>query len=95
MSTFDRRIVSLTWRQFFGWIVSSDEHVTRVSIAPVEDLLNLSLVSFSSLDQLGVDPAARDFTQLAGQARLANGQMIAKPEPVFPRFVDEADTNAG
>jgi hypothetical protein len=32
---------------------------------------------------------------LAGQARLANGQMIAKPEPVFPRFVDEADTNAG
>jgi len=21
--------------------------------------------------------------------------MIAKPEPVFPRFVDEADTNAG
>src|SRR6056300_674542 len=47
------------------------------------------------LDQLGVDPAARDFTQLAGQARLANGQMIAKPEPVFPRFVDEADTNAG
>ena len=47
------------------------------------------------LDQLGVDPAARDFAQLAGQARLANGQMIAKPEPVFPRFVDEADTNAG
>jgi len=47
------------------------------------------------LDQLGVDPAARDFTQLAGQARLANGQVIAKPEPVFPRFVDEVDTNAG
>jgi methionyl-tRNA synthetase len=47
------------------------------------------------LDQLGVDPAARDFTQLAGQARLANGQIIAKPEPVFPRFFDEADTNAG
>ena len=55
MSTFDRRIVSLTWRQFFGWIVSSDEHVTRVSIAPIQDLLNLSLVSFSALDQLGVD----------------------------------------
>jgi len=47
------------------------------------------------LDQLGVDPVERDFTQLAGQARLANGQMIAKPEPVFPRFVDKADTNAG
>ena len=47
------------------------------------------------LDQLGVDPAERDFTQLAGQARLSNGQVIAKPEPVFPRFVDEAGTNAG
>ena len=47
------------------------------------------------LDQLGVDPAARDFTYLGGQARLANGQVIAKPEPVFPRFVDEADINAG
>jgi methionyl-tRNA synthetase len=47
------------------------------------------------LDQLGVDPAERDFTQLAGQARLVSGQVIAKPEPVFPRFVDEVDTNAG
>jgi methionyl-tRNA synthetase len=47
------------------------------------------------LNQLGVDPAARDFTQLAGQARLANGQVISKPEPVFPRFIDEADTSDG
>ena len=29
------------------------------------------------------------------EVRLANGQVIAKPEPVFPRYVDEADTNAG
>ena len=46
------------------------------------------------LDQLGVDLAARHIKKKNLQARLANGQVIAKPEPVFPRFVDEADTNA-
>ena len=41
------------------------------------------------LDQLGVDPKQRDFSFLVGTARLASGQGIAQPEPVFPRFVDE------
>jgi methionyl-tRNA synthetase len=41
------------------------------------------------LDQLGVDPAHRDFNFLEGVARLASGQEIVKPEPIFPRFVDE------
>lgn len=41
------------------------------------------------LDQLGVDPAQRDFNFLDGTARLTSGQKIAKPEPVFPRFVEE------
>ena len=41
------------------------------------------------LDQLGVHPMQRDFNFLVGDARLASGQGIAKPEPVFPRFVDE------
>ena len=41
------------------------------------------------LDQLGVDPTQRDFNFLVGTARLGSGQEIAKPEPVFPRFVDE------
>ena len=41
------------------------------------------------LDQLGVDPAQRDFNFLVGEARLSSGQEIAKPEPIFPRFVDE------
>ena len=41
------------------------------------------------LDQLGVDPAQRDFNFLVGEARLRSGQGIAKPEPIFPRFVDE------
>jgi methionyl-tRNA synthetase len=41
------------------------------------------------LDQLGIDPAHRDFSFLNGTERLASGQQIAKPEPVFPRFVDE------
>lgn len=41
------------------------------------------------LDQLGVEPTQRDFSFLEGTNRLASGQGIAKPEPVFPRFVDE------
>jgi methionyl-tRNA synthetase len=41
------------------------------------------------LDQLGVDPAQRDFNFLVGEARLSSGHGIAKPEPIFPRFVDE------
>ena len=41
------------------------------------------------LDQLGVDINARGFDTIAGQARLATGHVIEKPEPVFPRFVEE------
>ena len=43
------------------------------------------------LDQLGVDPAQRDFKFLVGEERLSSGQGIAKPEPVFPRFMDEGE----
>ena len=42
------------------------------------------------LDQLGVDLAERDFRVLNGAVRLATGQEIAKPEPVFPRYVEES-----
>lgn len=41
------------------------------------------------LDQLGVAADQRDFSVLDGKTRLASGQAIAKPEPVFPRFTDE------
>jgi methionyl-tRNA synthetase len=41
------------------------------------------------LDQLGVDEHARGFDIIAGQGRLANGHLIEKPEPVFPRYIDE------
>jgi len=46
------------------------------------------------LDQLNVDVAMRDFTFIAGAARLDNGQVIAKPEPVFPRFVEDEQPSA-
>ena len=42
------------------------------------------------LDQLGVDPTQRDFQFLDGMTRLSCGQGIAKPEPIFPRYLDEA-----
>ena len=44
------------------------------------------------LDQLGVAADARGFDQVGGAGRLASGHAINKPEPVFPRFVEE-ETN--
>ena len=41
------------------------------------------------LGQLGVDEAVRDFGVLGGAARLTSGHEISKPEPVFPRYVEE------
>ena len=41
------------------------------------------------LDQLGVADRQRGFDMLAGAGRIAAGVEISKPEPVFPRFVEE------
>ena len=41
------------------------------------------------LDQLGVADSQRGFDMLAGARRIAAGVEISKPEPVFPRFVEE------
>lgn len=38
------------------------------------------------LDQLGVDIDQRNFAQIGGVPRLAHSHVIAKPEPVFPRY---------
>ena len=44
------------------------------------------------LGQLGVSVDARGFETVAGQTRLNSGHKIDKPEPVFPRFVEEERT---
>ena len=41
------------------------------------------------LDQLNVAEGQRGFDMLAGERRIAAGVEISKPEPVFPRFVEE------
>ena len=41
------------------------------------------------LDQLLIEEGARDFVVIGGAGRIASGQTIAKPEGVFPRFMDE------
>jgi methionyl-tRNA synthetase len=41
------------------------------------------------LDQLGVAADQRSFAQIGGATRLAHGHVIAKPEPVFPRYIEE------
>ncbi len=41
------------------------------------------------LDQLGVASDQRSFLQIGGSTRLAQGHVITKPEPVFPRYSEE------
>ena len=41
------------------------------------------------LDQLAVSPDARDFTHIGADSALSHGSRLPKPEPVFPRFVEE------
>ena len=45
------------------------------------------------LDQLGIDAADRDFSVIAGKGRLAGGQKIDKPSPIFPRYVEEVSAH--
>ncbi len=45
------------------------------------------------LDQLGVGPQDRSFTALT--ARLKPDTQIAVPQPVFPRYIEEAMAAAG
>jgi methionyl-tRNA synthetase len=47
------------------------------------------------LDQLGVTPEARGFTAIGGQDRLPGGHAIAKPEPVFPRYIEDEPGQGG
>ncbi len=41
------------------------------------------------LDQVAVDPAARNFAAMGEAGRLVPGTVLPKPEGVFPRFVEE------
>jgi methionyl-tRNA synthetase len=41
------------------------------------------------LDQVGVGGNDRTFAAIAGTRRLGHGHAVPKPEPVFPRFVEE------
>ena len=47
------------------------------------------------LDQLGVAPESRNFQELAGKARIESGVVISKPEPVFPRYIEEPAGQGG
>ena len=49
----------------------------------------LCLFAAKLLDQLLIEKGARDFAGIGGARRIASGQTIAKPQGVFPRFMDE------
>ena len=46
------------------------------------------------LNQLAVSSEVRDFTHVGSGSALTPGATFPKPEPVFPRFVEEEDTAA-
>ena len=43
------------------------------------------------LDQLGISADARGFDQIGGAGRLPSGHVIDKPEPVFPRYIQDTE----
>jgi methionyl-tRNA synthetase len=47
--------------------------------------------SAQMLDQLGIADDCRQFDQLCSAHRLEGGWTMAKPTPIFPRYVDEED----
>ena len=47
------------------------------------------------LDSLSVAEEARQFDQLGSAGRLASGADIAKPQPVFPRYVEPEEAGQG
>ncbi len=42
------------------------------------------------LDQLNIAEDERDFTFIAGGARIKQGSQIEKPTGIFPRFIDDS-----
>jgi methionyl-tRNA synthetase len=46
------------------------------------------------LDQLAVPEDARDFAHLGAAGRLQAGVALPKPQPVFPRFIEQDEKQA-
>ena len=64
------------------WVLAETLRQVAILIQPV-----MPEAAANMLDQLGVDQHQRGFEHLG--ARLAGGQALEKPQPVFPRFVEE------
>ena len=64
------------------WVLAETLRQVAILIQPV-----MPEAATNMLDQLGVDQHQRGFENLG--ARLAGGQALDKPQPVFPRFVEE------
>ena len=64
------------------WVLAETLRQVAILIQPV-----MPEAAANMLDQLGVDQPQRGYEYLG--ARLAGGQALEKPQPVFPRFVEE------
>ncbi|MGC6485159.1 MAG: methionine--tRNA ligase [Candidatus Puniceispirillales bacterium] len=66
------------------WVLAESLRQFAILMQPV-----MPEAAANMLDQLGIDEDKRGFDHLGADHRLAGGQSLEKPTPVFPRFVEE------
>ena len=66
------------------WVLAETLRQVAILIQPV-----MPQAAENMLDQLGVSSDARGFDHLGPDQRLVGGHTLEKPQPVFPRFVEE------
>ncbi|MDE0202463.1 MAG: methionine--tRNA ligase, partial [Rhodospirillaceae bacterium] len=82
------------------WVLRREDpaRMATVLYVVIETLRHLAVLtqafmpasSGRMLDQLGVAAEARELAALGADGRLAPGTPLPKPEPVFPRFVEDS-----
>jgi methionyl-tRNA synthetase len=99
-------VVAETNRYFAGeapWALAKTDpkrqatvlYVTAETIRQIA-ILNLPFMPASAsqlLDLLAVPPGERDFSYLGGGHRIRAGSVLPPPSPVFPKYVDEDNSN--
>jgi methionyl-tRNA synthetase len=66
------------------WVLAEILRQTGILIQPV-----MPEAADNILNQLGVAEKARGFGDLGAGGRLAGGQSVEDPTPVFPRYIEE------
>ena len=66
------------------WVLAETLRQIAILIQPV-----MPEASAKMLDQLKIDENSRDFSHLGVDHRMAGGQGLERPQPIFPRYTEE------